>query len=80
MINMKEVYLGFISQMRELKLSLEAPSSSFLILVVDLETAVPLSHQRTGGRADDTPVHTALKACRFLFGWDKFTVSGDCRP
>lgn len=52
MINMKEVYLGFISQMRELKVSLEAPSSSFLILVVDLETAVPPSHQRTGGRAD----------------------------
>lgn len=66
--------------MQELKVSQEAPSSSFLILVVHLETAVRPSHQRTGGRADDTPVHTALKACRFLFGWDKFRVSGDCRP
>lgn len=80
MINMKEVYLGFISQMQELKVSLEAPSSSFLILVVDLETAVPPSHQRTGRRADDSLVHTALKAFWFLFGWDKFSVSGDCRP
>lgn len=80
MINMKELYSSFISQMRELKVSLEAPSSSFLILVVDLETAVWPSHQRTGGRADDTLVHTALKAGKFLFGWDKFRASGDCRP
>lgn len=48
-------------------------------LVADLEAASCPFHQTTGGRADYILVYTTLNACRFLFGWDRSRVSGDCK-